>query len=273
MSEAEKIIKYPFKLLWTGLKYLFLGYVLKNKTGAKFSNEFEYNDFLSSRNKGLLLDGAKLRLSEKDSFENVCVTASVGAGKTSQYIISNVLDKAKAKCSMVINDPKGEVFEKTSGRLKQCGYNVIVIDPENLSRSNYFNPLAEAKNNIELEQIAEILIRSGSSHSDGGDEFWTQGAIRFVSLFIKCLKNAGEENPEWFNLHNLYFLFQNFGEKGKALNEFMSHYTINPYDFTDESLSDEWDGLLTGNKEGYQSFVLNAITAFPNPQIEIYLYC
>lgn len=261
MSEAVKIIKMPFKLLWAGAKFLFMGYVLKDQSGAEIADESTYRSYLNPRNNGLLLDGSNLRLSEKDSYQNVCVISSVGAGKTSRYIINNVLDKAKNRCSMVINDPKGEVFEKTSGRLTQCGYKILVIDPEDLARSNHFNPLSEASNDIELEQIAEILVRSGLPSSSGKDDFWLQGAIRFVSLFIKCLKNAGEENPAWFNLHNLYYLFQNFGEDGSALDGFMSRYTVMPDDPSDESLWAEWKGVLTGNKEGYQSFVLNAITS------------
>ncbi|MCU7889902.1 MAG: type IV secretory system conjugative DNA transfer family protein [Candidatus Thiodiazotropha sp. (ex Lucinoma aequizonata)] len=251
----------PFKMMGTGAMYLLKGHVLNKTTGADFATKSSYRDYLSNSNKGLLLDGGSLHLSEPESFQNVCVMARVGAGKTSRYIIPNVLDKARKKCSMVINDPKGEVFSQTSAYLEQCGYKVIVIDPENLSRSSYFNPLEEAKSDIELEQVAEILVRAGIPSGGGKDDFWLQGAIRFASLFIKCLKNAGAENPDWFNLHNLYYLFQNFGQDGAALDDFMTRYTIYPDNPEDESLWNEWKGVLTGNPEGVQSFVLNAITS------------
>ena len=261
MSQAKKVVTIPFKLMATGAKYLLSGYVLNKTTGARFAKPADYREYLSSRHRGLLLDGYNLRLSEADSFKNVCVMARVGAGKTSRYIIPNVLDKARRKCSMVINDPKGEVFDHTSAYLKQCGYNIIVIDPENLYRSSHFNPLTQAQSDIELEQVAEILVRCGiPSHGDK-DDFWLQGAVRFVSLFIKCLKNAGEQNPAYFNLHNLYYLFQNFGKDGDALSDFMSRYTIYPDEPEDESLWNEWKGVMTGNTDGVQSFVLNAITA------------
>lgn len=250
-----------FKIATTGLTYLIKGYISNKTTGASFAEASSYQDFLNSHNQGLLLDGDYLCLSESSSFQNVCIMARVGAGKTSRYIIPNVLDKARKHCSMVINDPKGEVFGQTSSHLQHCGYDIVVIDPENLDRSSHFNPLAEARNDIELEQIAEILVRCGIPGSPGKDDFWKQGAIRFVSLFIKCLKNAGEENPGFFNLHNLYYLFQNFGQNGSELDSFMSRYSVN-LDFPeDETLWNEWQGVQTGNKEGIQSFVLNAITA------------
>lgn len=261
MSLTKKIMTSPFLILGTAFKFLFKGYVLNKTSGASFEDKSSYNRYLNSRNTGLLLDGQHLRLSEQESFQNVCLMARVGAGKTSRYVIPNVLNRGRNKCSMVINDPKGEVFEATSRYLQSCGYKVIVIDPENLNRTHCFNPLIEAKNDIELEQIAEILVRSGSTGQGGKDDFWLQGAIRFISLFLKCLQNAGKENPKWFNLHNLYYLFQNFGEDGSKLDNFMARYTVNPEEPEDRSLWDEWQGVLTGNPEGVQSFVLNAITA------------
>jgi len=261
MSEAKKIVTFPFKVLGAGAMYLLKGQVLQSRTGADFAKPSDYRSYLNSSNRGLLLDGEHLRLSEPESFQNVCVIARVGAGKTSRYVIPNVLDKARRSCSMVINDPKGEVFEQTSESLRRSGYKIIVIDPEIPERSSYFNPLQEASNDIELEQVAEILVRCGIPSGQGKDDFWLQGAIRFVSLFIKCLKNAGDENPNWFNLHNLYYLFQNFGDKGANLDSFMGQFTIYPDAPEDRRLWDEWKGILTGNKEGVQSFVLNAITS------------
>lgn len=242
-------------------QFLVKGKILNSTTGADFAHSGSYQEYLNASQRGLLMDGKTLKLSEQESFQNVCVMARVGAGKTSRYIIPNVLSRARSKCSMVINDPKGEVYEHTSAHLKQCGYKIIVINPEDLRNSSCFNPLTEAKTDIELEQVAEILVRCGIPSSGGKNDFWSQGAIRFVSLFIKCLKNAGAENPAWFNLHNLYHLFQNFGEDGAALDTFMSRYTIYPDRPEDQSLWNEWKGVLTGNKDGVLSFVLNAITA------------
>lgn len=260
-SVSEQIMTLPFKLMAKGAGYLIKKKLNVQKTGAEFAEPSDYAEFLNAHNTGLLLNGDDLRLSERDSFQNVCVTARIGAGKTTSYIVPNVLDKAKRRCSIIVNDPKGEVFSDTSAYMKKCGYQVIVIDPENLVRSHRFNPLMEARNDIEIEQVAEILVRAGTPSKGGKDDFWIQGAIRFVSLFIKCLKIAGEEDPSLYNLHNLYYLFQNFGEDGSKLDDFMTKYTIVPENPTDQTLWNEWKGVLTGNKEGVQSFVLNAITS------------
>ncbi|MGV6851631.1 MAG: type IV secretory system conjugative DNA transfer family protein, partial [bacterium] len=249
-----------FKLMWKLAVFLFKGKMLKKEEGAAFSKRWQYSKYLNGQNKGLLLDGDSLKLSEAESFQNVCCIARVGAGKTSRYIIPNVLEKARQSCSLVINDPKGEVYNATSKYLHNRGFEVIVINPEDLTHSSCFNPLAEAHSPIELDQVAEILVKSGGTGSDK-DSFWENGAVRFVSVFLQCLKNAERDKPGYNTLANLYYLFQNFGSDGSKLDSWMARYTINPDDPSDQRLWNEWKGVLTGNEEGVQSFVLNAITA------------
>jgi type IV secretion system protein VirD4 len=262
-----KFFTFPFKALALIIAFLFKQKLLNHTEGAKLAKPHDYSDRLNSRNTGLLLDGENLKMTERESFQNVCVIARVGAVKTSRYIIPNVIERANSRspCSIVVNDPKGEVYEATSGHLKSKGFKIIVIDPENLSRSSTFNPLTEAQTDIELDQIAEILIKAGKGgNNQGGSsngDFWASGAIRFVSVFLSCLRNAGQENPRYNTLANLYYLFQNFGEDGSKLDSFMARYSIDPRDPTDRRLWNEWQGVLTGNKEGVQSFVLNGITA------------
>ena len=259
-SVARSILILPFKLMWRVAVFLFKGKLLRKEEGAAFSQRWQYTQHLNSRNTGLLLDGDSLKISDSESFQNVCCIARVGAGKTSRYIIPNVLEKASQKCSLVINDPKGEVYEATSKHLHNRGFDVVVINPEDLTHSSCFNPLTEADNAIELDQIAEILVKSGGSGSDK-DSFWESGAVRFVSVFLQCLKNAERDNPGFNTLANLYYLFQNFGSDGSKLDSWMARYTIDPDDPSDKRLWNEWKGVLTGNEEGVQSFVLNAITA------------
>lgn len=266
MESLLKIFFLPFRALGFFVAFLFKRELLHRTEGARLAKPRDYSDRLSARNTGLLLDGEALKLSERESFQNVCVIARVGAGKTSRYIIPNVIERASYPCSVVVNDPKGEVYEATSGHMKAHGFRVIVIDPENPDQSHSFNPLTEAQDGIELDQIAEILMkagRGGNTQGGGGgsDDFWAKGAARIVSVFLGCLRNAGRANPAYNTLHNLYFLFQHFGEDGSNLDSFIARYSVNPDDPSDRTLWDGWQGALTGNKEGVQSFVLNALTA------------
>ncbi len=262
-KELFSLVFIPIKFV---AKFLFFSWAFKKKTGSKFLKSRERKKFLSSYEKGLLLDGKDKRLSIKESFQNVCYIARVGAGKTTKYIIPNVLDKAFSKCSMVINDPKGEVCELTSGFLKAKGYEVVVFSPNDIKNSNLFNPLEEAKNEIELEQIAETLIWAGNPSEK--DVFWNNGACRVISALLKMLKNADTNN---FNLPNLYYLLQNFGEMGENLESWISRNCWNPDYPEDRYLLNEWKGILTGNSEAIQSYIsvcLTALKALSNKELQ-----
>lgn len=239
---------------------LVFGKFLKRQSGARLQTSKELGSFVNRKNTGLLIDGDEGRLSETESFQNVCVIARVGAGKTSRYIIPNVLDKATRKCSIVVNDPKGEVFAETSGFMQSKGFNVIAINAEDLSNSASFNPLLEARTDIEIEQIAEILIKAGSGSSPK-DQFWDNGAMRLVAVLLKLLQRAGTDNPAHYTLGNLYHLLQNFGTDGTPLDEFVIRWAYNPSDPDDATLWEEWKGATTGNSNAVQSFALTALTA------------
>ena len=206
---ALKTMLLPLRLAGKGLVVLAKGRLLTGRSGARFAKRREVRRFLSPSHTGLLLDGRSLRLTETESFQNIAVIARVGAGKTSRYIVPNVLDAANRNVSIAVNDPKGEVFAATSAYMASKGFRILVIDPEDMTRSSRFNPLLEARDDIEMEQIAEIIIRAGNPGDR--DPFWNRGAIRFTSLFLKCLENAGRADPRILTLSNLNRLLQSFG--------------------------------------------------------------
>jgi type IV secretion system protein VirD4 len=256
------------RIAFKATEFIVRGKILNSKTGAKFLESHEASEFLSSQNKGLLIDGRKNRLSVSDSFQNVCFSARVGAGKTTKYIIPNVLDKAIRNVSMVVHDPKGEVHSLTSGYLKSYGYKIVVFNPQDISKSNLFNPLLEAKNQIELEQIAETLIWSGNPSES--DAYWNNGATRILSVLIKCLSFG---DRKYFNLANLYYLLQNFGDMGKGIEHWVGGNCRDPMFPDDKSVLDEWHGALGGNEEAVQSFVgtcLTSLKALTNRDLKLF---
>lgn len=253
------------KLAFSGMAYLAKESILTRTKGAEFLSSDAVSSFLSSRGKGLLLDGNDLRLSMKESFQNVLLAARIGTGKTTKYIIPNVLDKASRSCSLVVNDPKGEVYQLTSGYMKAKGFNVVVFNPNDIENSDYFNPFVEAKTEIELDQLSETIIWSGNPTQK--DRYWNDGASRIVSVLIKCLSFGDKKN---FNLPNLYHLLQNFGSVGEGLDDWVHRNCWNPDCPSDDYIFQDWKGALTGNVEAIQSFVgvcLTAIKSLSNRQL------
>lgn len=262
LQTTYNLLKLPLSIFWQLLEYLFKGRVLQKVTGAQFAKPGEYKEFLSKRNKGLLLDGHSLRLSQRDSFQNVAVYGVTGKGKSSVFVKPIIFDKSRTDSVLIVNDMSGDLYAETSGHMRDRGYRVIVLNPHDLTRSHRFNPFLEIKHDNETIHMAQMFVQAVGGLEGGKDSIWTAGAERFVTFFLKCLKKQGMPHN---NPHNLYYLFQNFGNDGSALNRFVAQCCYN-----DPFMINEWKSLISIHEEGILSFIMNATTAlkiFANKEV------
>ncbi|MDE6441382.1 MAG: type IV secretory system conjugative DNA transfer family protein [Clostridia bacterium] len=74
---------------------------------------------------------------------HVGVIAATRLGKTTSYVIPTIVSFAKQpmKRSMVISDPKGEIYRLTSETLRAEGYRVILLNFRDYVHSECWNPL------------------------------------------------------------------------------------------------------------------------------------
>ena len=180
-------------------------------------NRSERRRFLNPRHTGLVFS-PQHRLSLGDSFKNLALVAPTGSGKTTRYVIPNVL---KTQGSVLVTDPAGEIFAATSGHLQDRGFRIQVLQPADLSNSLRFNPLHYWRSPQELRQLASILASSGSgSHSD---PFWTVSAVNLLYLVLSALVNV--EDERYVNLANLRWLLNHLGgPESNGMHVFMSRY-------------------------------------------------
>ena len=212
--------------------------------------KFEERKFLNFSNKGLVLDGQNKRLSEKESFNHMGIIARTGGGKTTGYIIPNILKLAQGNTSMIVTDLSGELYQKTSGFMEKKGYKVYVLDPEDLSTSIGYNPLYYALSSIEIDEIAEILIKSANpGETRTEDKMWLDGAKTFLTILIKVL--VATQDHKYINLANLKYLINNFGDDGAGLDELI-------YKYANDKTFSEWKGFVSGNVKTIQSFISTA---------------
>lgn len=223
-----------------------------SKTGAQFAKNKDVKEYLSPKNTGLLIDGYSRRLSEEVSFQNVVVYGVTGTGKSSAFVRPNIFDKADRPSVIVVNDMSGDLYRDTSGQMAAKGYRVIVLNPHDLAHSHRYNPFLDIQNENETIHLAQMFVQAVSG-GDGKDKIWSSGAERFVTFFLKCLRKS--EN-KYNTPHNLYYLFQNFGDDGSALHRFVAECS-----YDDEFMINEWKSLLSVHKDGILSFIMNATTA------------
>ncbi|MFW6029758.1 MAG: type IV secretory system conjugative DNA transfer family protein, partial [Halanaerobiales bacterium] len=74
------------------------------------------------------------------------IVGTTGSGKTTTFIDPSIqiLSEIKTKPSMVITDPKGELYQNHSAKLEKQGYKVQVIDLREPQISDRWNPLERA---------------------------------------------------------------------------------------------------------------------------------
>ena len=123
-------------------KLLHYGELAKNSP-----NLVPYSDLASREIRGVLkacvhIDGELYQMYSPQE-NHVGVIAATRMGKTTQYVIPTVLSfaKAKNKRSMVISDPKGELYRLLSKTLRNEGYKVKLINFRDFMHSEYWNPL------------------------------------------------------------------------------------------------------------------------------------
>ena len=118
------------------------------KEKEKLFKKYMFNDLGNVEKDGIPVV-AKLNHKEKDmvvAFNPPChsiIIGSTGSGKTTTFVtpMIQILASTKAGSSMVITDPKGELFQMHSKFLKERGYDVKVIDLRDTYSSYRWNPL------------------------------------------------------------------------------------------------------------------------------------
>lgn len=255
----SELIKGAFKGLFVAGSYLTRGHILRKRKGARYSSSREERRLFSRSNHGVLIDGHEKRLSTKDSFEHLAVIAKPGAGKSTCFVIPNILDRADRNNSMIALDPSGELFEATAGYLKKRGYKIKTLNPGSPSESFRFNPFAglTATDVVEIEQICASIVLSKYGGGEK-DAVWNDGAVGLIEIFAKCLAYS---DPKTLNLVNINYLLQLFGSDGQALDDWVANHSINPVDIEDKTITDAWLGITKSNKNMLSSYTTIAKTA------------
>lgn len=118
-----------------------------------------------------------------DLNQHVAIFGGSGSGKSVSFVIPNVL-KIKDK-SIVVIDPKGTLYEKTSEAKRKEGYKVRLINFVNPNFSDRHNPLDYIhKESDALDMAQTLLANSGEVKRD----FWDKAEESLLSAFILYVK-------------------------------------------------------------------------------------
>ena len=157
------------------------------------------------------------------------VIGSTGAGKTQTTVLPMVNLLAKHDESMIITDPKGEIYENTSNYLKSLGYNIVLLNFRDPQQGNAWNPMylpyslykdGNIDKSVELlEDLAANILHDPSAK--GQDPFWENtSADYFAGLACALFEDA---SPDEINLNSIS-LMTTVGEEKLANTTYVKDY-------------------------------------------------
>ena len=157
------------------------------------------------------------------------VIGSTGSGKSQTVVNPLVNLLAKKGESMIITDPKGELYRYCSGALKKRGYKVIVLNFRDPLQGNAWNPLNlpyqyYKKGNTDkatelLDDVALNILYDPSSGKDS--DFWEKSAADYFSgLALGLFMDAQEKEV---NLNSIN-LMSTVGEERYATSNYVKEY-------------------------------------------------
>lgn len=165
-------------------------------TEKEMDEIFKKSDYVSLKEKDIC--GMPIKAEEvKDKLKiyfadnaHTMIIGTTGSGKTSSYISPSIeiLSSTKGKPSMLIADPKGELFRKHASSLKSKGYKIRVIDLRNPYSSIRWNPLEriwdmnEKKKHIRDEAV---LNEEYGYYELYGDKYYSKETLEEAILALR----------------------------------------------------------------------------------------
>ncbi len=182
-----------------------------------------------------LINNGKEIWVDSGEYHNLIIGAT-GSGKTQTMVQPMVRILAKKGESMIITDPKGEIYENNAEMLREKGYNIVLLNFRDPQKGSAWNPLSlpytlyknnnKDKANELLDDLAMNILYDDKAQSQ--DPFWEKtSADYFTGLALGLFEDAKEEE---INLNTIN-LMTTVGEEKCGPNTYIKEY----YNFKDKS--------------------------------------
>ena len=179
---------------------------------------------------GIPLYSKKGKMWVDNGEDHYLVMGATGSGKT--VIVAKPMIKLLAKHneSMILTDPKGELYEETAELLKSEGYNIITLNFRDPGHGNAWNPMSlpyqlykEGNTDKAIELLDDLALNILYEEKNSGDPFWEKTAADYFTGLALGLFEDG--TPEQVNLNSLN-LMCSLGEErfGGPNNNYIKEY-------------------------------------------------
>lgn len=116
-----------------------------------------------------------------------------GSGKSASYVIPNAYQLLG---SYVFTDPKGELYDKTAGYLRDQGYDIKILNLVNPKNSDGYNPLMHIESEIDVDVIANTIVKGQKVEGSNADPYWDDMAEMLLKALIYYLLATRPEEEQ-----------------------------------------------------------------------------
>ncbi len=228
------------------------------------------------RHKGIvlgMLEGKALCVPEKSMLNrNLAVYGASGSKKTRAFCMNRILQAVVCGESLIISDPKSELYEKSSSYLRSKGYVVKVFNLVSPENSDSWNCLAEVEGQELMAQLfVDVIIKNTSGGK--GDHFWDSAEMNLLKALVLYVDQSYP--PESKNMGQVYQLLTLQSEK--ELNSLFdvlpnTHPAKAPYTLFKQSSETVRSGVIIGlgsRLQVFQAELIKKITARDEIDMEL----
>lgn len=177
--------------------------------------------------------------------------AIFGASGTmkSRAIIRNALFQAlKRQESVILTDPKSELYTDTAELYRQNGYEVKVFNLVNPEYGDSWNCMSDLNGDTLMAQVLTNVI-IGNTSSGKGDHFWDNGEANLLKALILLIDQDRSRSPDMKNLPAVYQMLTQHSERQlTALFEKLpiDHPARAPFNLFSQSSDTVRSGIILG---------------------------
>ena len=201
------------------------------------------------------IDGEAICVPLKTRFNgNLAVYGASGSKKTRAFCMNMILQSAARRSSLVICDPKSELYEKSSAYLRDQGYTVKVFNLVTPAASDSWNCLSEIEGQELMAQLfCDVIIKNTGNGQ--GDHFWDNAEMNLLKALVLYVERGYPEDRR--NIGEVYQLLATSSEKElNALFDVLpiSHPAKAPYSIFKQSSESVRGGVIIGLGSRLQVF-------------------
>lgn len=204
---------------------------------------------------------------------NLAVYGASGSMKTRSFCMNRILQGVSRGESLVICDPKSELYEKSSEYLRDKDYSVRVFNLVNPENSDSWNCLCEVEGQELMAQLFVDVIIKNTTGGGKGDHFWDSAEMNLLKALVLYVDKSYP--PENRNMGQVYQLITLNSET--ALNSLFEVLPINhpakaPYSLFKQASDSVRSGVIIGlgsRLQVFQSELIKKITAKDEIDLEL----